>query len=408
MGEHIMASFVGTSGNDTITPALISSGVVSSPPGADLSGNDSIVADAGNDLVEGDGGTDVAFLGAGDDRFIWNPGDGDDVVHGRRGRDTLIFNGSDADELMTVTTLENGGFRFFRDVGNITVDTTSVERVVVDAGDDADVINGSAQTRSDVALVIRGGDGNDRMRGGAGNDWLVGDAGDDRASGGRGNDRFVWRPGDGDDVFSGQSGRDTLDFRGSDADEQMTITTLDNGGFQFLRDVGDITVDTTRVERVVVTAGGGADLINASAQTRSDVAVVVRGGDGNDTVRGGAGADNLAGGEGDDRLAGGRGNDRLVGDEGDDRLGGGRGNDRFVGGGGADTVIIGNETRNGRAETDTVFGYDEDAGDVIDLSAAGGLLGSTAAGGNLVVSLNGGDTLIIRGVTSVADVTFIL
>jgi hypothetical protein len=44
----------------------------------------------------------------------------------------LIFNGANADEIMTVTTLANGGFQFFRNVGDITVGTTNVERVDVD------------------------------------------------------------------------------------------------------------------------------------------------------------------------------------------------------------------------------------------------------------------------------------
>ena len=74
-----MALFVGTAGNDTITPALISEGVVRTPPGADLTGDDSIAGGAGNDFVEGDSGNDTASLGPGNDRFIWNPGDGDDV-----------------------------------------------------------------------------------------------------------------------------------------------------------------------------------------------------------------------------------------------------------------------------------------------------------------------------------------
>jgi Ca2+-binding RTX toxin-like protein len=111
-----MATFVGTSGNDTITPALISAGVVRSPLGSNLSGNDRIVANAGNDRVEPDSGNDVALLGPGHDRFIWNPGDGDDRVDGGTGTDRLEFNGSAGIERMTVTTLSNGGFRVFRRV----------------------------------------------------------------------------------------------------------------------------------------------------------------------------------------------------------------------------------------------------------------------------------------------------
>ena len=34
-------------------------------------------------------GNDVALMGAGDDTFVWNPGDGSDTVEGQAGFDTL-------------------------------------------------------------------------------------------------------------------------------------------------------------------------------------------------------------------------------------------------------------------------------------------------------------------------------
>ena len=49
-------------------------------------------------MIDGNGGNDLADLGAGDDRFIWDPGDGSDTVEGRRGADTMTFNGSNVDE----------------------------------------------------------------------------------------------------------------------------------------------------------------------------------------------------------------------------------------------------------------------------------------------------------------------
>ena len=48
-----------------------------------------------DDTVIGGKGTDTAFLGAGNDTFIWNNGDGSDVVEGQAGFDTLVFNGND-------------------------------------------------------------------------------------------------------------------------------------------------------------------------------------------------------------------------------------------------------------------------------------------------------------------------
>jgi Ca2+-binding RTX toxin-like protein len=328
-----MAQFVGSSGNDIITPALISGGVTVTPPGADLTGNDRITGNAGNDIVEGDAGNDIANLGAGSDRFIWNPGDGDDIFDGGTGTDTLVFNGSAGAEFMTVDTLRNGGFRFFRDLGDITVDATRVERIEVNAGDGNDVIDGSGQTRSNVRLIVNADAGNDVVNGGAGRDRISGGTGDDVAFGLDGDDRFVWKPGDGNDTFNGGRGVDTLQFDGSDAPELMTITTLGGGGLRFDRDLGPIVVNTTNVERVDVNALGGDDIIDGSAQTRSGVSLLIDGGAGDDTIRGGAGNDSFEGNTGDDTAFGGRGNDAFAWDPGD-------GDDVFNGQSGRDTLIF--------------------------------------------------------------------
>ena len=54
-----------------------------------------IIGSAGNDLVNGDDGLDTALLGAGNDEFVWNPGDDNDTIEGQAGIDTLlVFNGA--------------------------------------------------------------------------------------------------------------------------------------------------------------------------------------------------------------------------------------------------------------------------------------------------------------------------
>ena len=64
----------------------------------------------------------MAYLGSGDDTFVWDPGDGSDIVEGQAGRDTMLFNGAAAAEHVDLSA--NGRrLRFFRDVGNITMDT---------------------------------------------------------------------------------------------------------------------------------------------------------------------------------------------------------------------------------------------------------------------------------------------
>ncbi len=90
-------------------------------------------------------------------------------------------------------------------------------------------------------IVIRGGDGDDRIRvdrlslptlieGGAGSDRIVGGFGNDRLFGGDGNDRLQARAGDdevrgqgGNDILDGGSGRDIADF---DLDRLQNIESL--------------------------------------------------------------------------------------------------------------------------------------------------------------------------------------
>jgi hypothetical protein len=127
----------GGDGNDTIAGG----------PGAEtlLGGN-------GNDSIDGNGGSDQATLGAGDDTFVWDPGDGSDTINGDDGRDTLVFNGAAASE--TVDLSANGDrLRFFRNPGNITMDTGGVERVVFNALGGADNVTVGDLTGTDVTTV---------------------------------------------------------------------------------------------------------------------------------------------------------------------------------------------------------------------------------------------------------------
>src|SRR5262245_28284264 len=60
----------GGTGNDTILGS---------------NGADVLLGGDGNDFIDGNQGADTAFLGAGDDVFQWDPGDGSDVVEGQAG-----------------------------------------------------------------------------------------------------------------------------------------------------------------------------------------------------------------------------------------------------------------------------------------------------------------------------------
>ena len=99
-----------------------------------------------NDALDGNQGNDTALMGAGDDRFTWDPGDGSDTIEGQDGRDAMAFNGANIAEAFDVSA--NGGrVRFFRNVANITMDLNDVEAIDLNALGGADTADGQRRLR---------------------------------------------------------------------------------------------------------------------------------------------------------------------------------------------------------------------------------------------------------------------
>jgi len=146
------------------------------------SGAETLFGGDGSDSIDGNRGDDVGFLGAGDDTFVWDPGDGSDIIEGQDGTDTLLFNGANGPE--TVDVSANGNrVRFFRNPGNIVMDTAGVEQVDFNALGGADTVNVADLTGTDVdtltldlAAAAGGGDGQIDsviVNGTAGNDRIT-------------------------------------------------------------------------------------------------------------------------------------------------------------------------------------------------------------------------------------------
>jgi Ca2+-binding RTX toxin-like protein len=312
----------GGAGNDTIT-------------GGD--GNDTLFGGDGNDTIAGGRGADVAQLGAGDDTFVWNPGDGSDTVEGQDGFDTLLFNGSNVGEHMDISA--NGGrVRLFRDVGNVTMDLNSVERIQLNAlgGPDNIVVNdltGTGVTQVAIDLASPPGSG----------------AGDAQA--------------------------DTVAVDGTQNDDHITIA--DGTGVITVNGLpAQVTIAGAEAanDSLVINGLGGNDTIDASGLT-SGIALTIDAGDGNDTIIGSRGADVLIGGAGDDVITGGTGNDvAFMGD----------GNDQFIWnpGDGSDTV-------EGQGGSDTLVFNGSNAPENIDISANGGRVRLFRDVGNVTMDLNG-------------------
>jgi Ca2+-binding RTX toxin-like protein len=311
----------GGAGNDTIT-------------GGD--GNDTLIGGDGNDVITGGRGNDTALLGNGDDTFVWNPGDGSDTVDGGAGTDTLLFNGSNVGEHMDVSA--NGDrVRLFRDVGNVTMDLNSIEKIQIKALGGADTINVNDLSGTGVKQV----------------------AIDLGASTGTGD-------GQADTVIvNGTAGNNHITLTGSGT--EVTVNGLS----------AQVTIDNAEAanDALVINAIDGNDTIDASALTAAPINLTIDGGAGNDTIIGSAGNDMLIGGDGNDVITGGRGNDIAFLGAGDDRY-------IWNPGDGSDTV-------EGQAGFDTLAFNGSDAGETISISANGSRATLFRDVGNVTMDLNG-------------------
>jgi len=279
----------GGAGNDTIT-------------GGD--GNDTLLGGDGNDVITGGRGNDTALLGAGDDTFVWNPGDGSDVVEGQDGTDTLVFNGSNVSEKISISA-NHGRVSLVRDVGNVTMDLNGVEHIQLNAlgGADNIVVNdlsGTGVTQVAIDLASPPGSG------------------------------------------MGDGAADTVTVNATKYDD--VIAVQGQGGSLTVAGLPEVvTISGSEATDALVVAGGaGNDTLSAALLPAGNTTLTLDGGAGNDTIIGSQGADLLLGGDGNDTVTGGRGNDTALLGNGNDTFiwNPGDGSDTVEGQSGTDTLVF--------------------------------------------------------------------
>ncbi len=296
------------------------------------------------DSIDGNRGNDIALMGAGDDTFVWDPGDGSDVVEGEYGADTMLFNGANAAERFDMSANGNR-LRFFRDLGNITMDTDDVETVDVEALGGADVVTVGDLTGTDVTSA------NVDLEGTPG-----GGAGDGQP------DRVV---------VTGTNGNDTIAVAGNAAGVAVS-------GLPALVSVRN----QEPTDELAVNGSGGNDGISATGLAAGTIVLSLDGGGGDDTLAGGPGIETLLGGDENDTLDGNGGNDvGLMG----------AGDDTFVWdpGDGSDVV-------EGQAGNDRMLFNGSNGAEQFDLSANGERLRFFRNLGNITMDTNDVETVDLR------------
>lgn len=297
----------GQDGNDVLNGAAGEDFLIGQS-GADVlfggDGADQMFGGSGDDTADGDRGDDVAFLGEGNDTFVWDPGDGSDRVEGEAGFDTMLFNGSGADEVFELSA--NGPrLRFTRDVANIVMDTDGVERVDVEAlgGADTLTLNDLTDTAVQELRIDL-----EAVKGGT--------AADDKV------DRVILNGTDGDDFVN------VLAFGGKLSVLGPTFVTIERAAA-----ADELTINTL----------GGDDRVEAGGVPAGAITFTADGGAGDDDLTGTDGADMLIGGDGSDFVDGQRGDDVVYLGAGDLDLftyRAGDGSDRIDGGAGRDALTV--------------------------------------------------------------------
>ncbi|HEX6744548.1 MAG TPA: calcium-binding protein [Solirubrobacteraceae bacterium] len=239
-------------------------------------GDDVLLGGNDNDTIDGNQGNDTALMGANDDRFIWDPGDGSDIIEGQDGQDAMTFNGANVAEAFDVSA--NGGrARFFRNVANITMDLTDVERIDLNALGGADRLTVNDVSGTDLTAV---------------NTDLAGAIGGTTGDGAQ--DQVIVNATDGNDVIAASGSAGAASVRGLPA-------------------VVGLAHAEAAQDTLTINALGGDDVVDGSGLAADAVRLEANGGDGADVLIGGAGPDTLRGDANDDVLLGGPGLDVLDG-----------------------------------------------------------------------------------------------
>ena len=364
--QMLERSLVPTSGGDTLFGDQLGN-TLSGGAGNDTlnarEGNDTLIGGTGNDWLRGDWGNDT---------YVFNRGDGQDIIvdafygedaiqfgAGITAADLLITQGSNTEDLViaiagtddriTISRGISADFNRieqlrFADGSTLSYDQMLARSLTPTSGDDT--LSGDQ-----LGNTVSGGAGNDTLNAREGNDTLIGGTGNDWLRGDWGNDTYVFNRGDGQDIiFDAFYGEDAIQFGAGITAADLLLTQSNNGEDLIIAIAGTddritiargISTDWNRIEQLRFVDGSTlsyADMLariaanDLSGLTAMGVASGngITGSDAAELLNATAYATGIT-------LDGRGGYDELYGSSYDDVLIGGAGNDYLSGGTGADT-----------------------------------------------------------------------
>src|SRR3989475_3836058 len=312
-----------------------------------LGGNDQLFGGGGNDTLDGGLGNDFLVGGPGNDTYVFNRGDGQDLLFDQN------YSGSDMNTIRLSTDVAPTDVTLQTDANgdlllaiNGTSDQLTVQNYFVDpvfqveqiAFADGTIWDTNTILSQTPGLVLAGTDGPDFLQwspladvisGLGGDDYINACAGNDTLDGGTGSDTLIGGPGSDTYRFGRGYGRDEIfDFQYSGTDlntirvaadvspDDVTVqSSQDNLVLSISGTEDQLTFDfyfsnpAYQVEQVAFADG---TIWDTSTIINRGQGVALVGTDGPDHLSGGFFNDTLDGGAGNDFLAGGPGNDTYL------------------------------------------------------------------------------------------------
>lgn len=404
--------------------------------------NDTLYGSSGNDTLAGESGNDILEGSYGNDTYLFNIGDGDDVIYDsdvsgasqdkiifgsgitkegvtlQRDGDNLVFTFAGSTDTLTIE-------RYFSQYGRVSGwsqpyvgisgnkieqiqfadgvvwnNETVIEKVAHVLGTSgADALTGIEGQQSKLSGLdgddlltaasygdyLDGGSGNDTLNGSYGQDTLRGGTGNDTLIGGVGSDTYEFSLGDGHDtIYDGDSSYavDTISF--TEGIEASSVTAVRDGNDIVLKINGGATDSITIQDYFsgVLQGSGYHYGIGVNKVERIKFA------DG--TIWDTASLEDqfryITGTSGNDILSGYETDDIITAQDGDDTIHAGLGNDTVTAGSGDDTIYgeIGNDQLSG-----------DDGNDVIDGGVGNDILDG-GVGNDTLIGGEGSDTYIFK------------
>ncbi|TKB72939.1 MAG: hypothetical protein E8D46_10695, partial [Nitrospira sp.] len=350
---------------------------------------DVIKAQGGDDVIEGGAGNDVLLGGAGSDSYLFNQGDGLDLIEDQPGAGDsnrvqfgtgitqemlrVSYSGtSSRGSLMVRVGTSGDGLHFLGVSSEDPTESHAIDRFDFTDGTQLTfaqlferevLVEGTGRSDGEMFGTftddrMNGFGGSESLSSGAGDDQLEGGAGNDVLQGGEGEDTYIFGLGDGFDRI-----QDDAELIDDGQGGHLANNRLLFGPGITLADLSFVEVDLTIREILVGSNGDRIELPNLvdyapglRTISFSDGLTVdiydlrdgglvtddqtIQGAPGGGVLIGGAGNDVIQSGGGFTALLGGAGNDTLVGGSGHNWISGGPGNDFMIGGSGGNTFLM--------------------------------------------------------------------